>query len=228
MALTNAQNALVDRVEYHANQVTADAQTVGMNRDAAYTQLEEAGLAMLWQLPRELLMPLSEVITTSQGVENSPSLPFTVLSLPAIYARFVSIQLPSWDRPLYQLGDPRSNHWRLQYNTFTQADPRNPAAVATPLNIDPGGVLTLGSNLSEYFLACSPQDPNADLKRFVYIKQTAPENFPDELLDPLVWKATARVLEAQKEGAAVDAEERAMSLMSDLKVGYAPPGSYRT
>jgi len=229
MALNAAQNALVDRVEYHANQVTADAQTVGMNRDAAYTQLEEVGLAMLWQLPRDLLMPLA--VQRTPALRNSPSLPITTVGLETLqdtYVRLIRIQLESWSRPLYQLSDPRSDHWRLQYNTYTQGDPRNPAAIATPLNVDQGGVLKQGSNFSRYLLACTPQDPGPSLQELLYIPKTDPENFPDELLDPLVWKATARVLEAQKEGAADDAEERAMSLMSDLKVGYAPPGSYRT
>jgi hypothetical protein len=229
MALTNAQNALVDRVEYHADQVTADAQTVGLNRDAAYGQLKEAALAMLWQLPRDLLMPLA--VQSSPPLSNSSSLPITAVFLDSLqntYIRLIRIQLESWNRPLYQLSDPRSDHWRLQYNTYTQGDPRNPAAIATPLNVDQGGVLKQGSTQSQYLLACTPKDPGPSLQELLYIPKKDPEDFPDELLDPLVWKATARVLEAQKEGAAVDAEERAIDLMSDLKVGYAPPGSYRT
>ena len=234
MALTPAQDDIVDRVEYHADQVTVEQQTIGINRQAAYDQLSEAADALIWMAPRQLVEELS-ADGSGQTIREADQLPVAELLLPDDHLRFLHLQLSSWSRPTYRLIDPRGNAWRLQYNQYTQADLETPTATMSPRSTSAAGAdlepvpesgwAPLTSVVNNPVIYAAPANDTVDT--FAYVPETPPEDLDADLKDIVVWMGTSRVLEAQKEAGARAAEDRALSLMQDLKTGIAPAGTYQ-
>jgi hypothetical protein len=206
------QEELIDRVEYQADRVTPSGQSVGLNREAVYLQLDEAADVVLRQAPRDLI----DAATTdgaSATINNPAGSVFSEVELPADFLRFMLIQLGDWKRPVAQTIDARTDQFRHQYNTYTQADTTNPVVAKLP---DP-------TTSNGQILHCYPQDGTPSISRFAYIGETAPENMPEGLKDIMVLRATARVLQAQKEQGAQAAQARADQQLQSLRTGQLRP-----
>lgn len=208
-AQTSAEDELIDRVEYQADKVTPTGQSVGINRESVYQQLGEAGVAIVRQAPRRVLKEAASD-GTGQPVTN-PTSDYTEIELPGTFLRFLSLKLAEWNREIFQLVDERSNVWRLQRNTQTRADIAEPKAAILAAPTKDGAILR-----------AYPQDSTPTIDRLVYITETPPEDFPDELVDPMVLRATGRVLQAQKEAGAEAAYQKAARQLQNLQVGQVP------
>lgn len=206
---TSGQDELIDRVEYQADKVTPAGQSVGINRSSVYQQLGEAGLSILRKAPKHVI---KEAGTDASGQTASNVGDYTQIQLPPKFLRFMSLKLETWDRAVYELVDERSNQWRLQGNSMTQADVANPVAALIALP-------TVGSG---QVIHAYPQDSAPAIGRFAIIEELPPEDIPDELKDIVVLEATGRVLQAQKEAGAEAAYNKAAIQLRQLKVGKTP------
>lgn len=206
---TQAQDDLIDLVEYWADKVTPTSQSVGINRDSAYRQLVQAMRNVLQRVPRAALDEAS-ADGSSQTATNAGSA--TEVELPDDFLVFLSVKLSDWERAVYETIDPRSDEHRLQYNTHTQADGYNPtvAKVADP------------TSSNGHKLLCYPQDSAPTVSLFAYVPETAPENVPSTLVDPIVLQATGYVLAANKEGGAETAMTMATQLVRQIERGQSP------
>lgn len=206
---TQAQDDLIDLVEYWADKVTPTSQSVGINRDSAYRQLVQAMRNVLQRAPRAALDEASADGSSQSATNNGTR---TEVELPDDFLVFMNLELSEWERAVYETVDPRSDEHRLQYNTHTQADAYNPtiAKVADP------------SATNGHVLYCYPQDSTPTVSRFAYVPETAPENVPSTLEDPIVLQATGYVLAANKEGGAETALTMATQLIRQIERGQSP------
>jgi len=201
-----AQDTLIDRVEYHADKVTPSGQTVGINRQSVYKQLSEAARTIVRQVPRTIVNPVSAV---GNGATANNVQMYTEIELPEDFLRFLHVKLSSWIRPVHFLVDPRSDQWRMQYNAQSRADIYNPVVsiMAKPQ--------VTGKQVIQMF----PQGTTPTIEFMPYVPETAPEDMPTELRDPMVQRATGRVLQAQKEPGAEAAFAKAQRQINNLDVG---------
>jgi len=206
------QQALIARVEYQTDQVTASSQTIGLNKSSIYTSMIEAARHILRSAPQGVVIE-----TTSDGssatVSNVGSF-YTEIECPDDFIRFVMLKLADWQMPIFELTDNRSNAYRLQYNTQAQADTYAPLVFLAPKSTPAGG------SSGNAALWCFPQDSAPTVEMFEYVGTTAPEDMPAELVDPMLWHTTARTLQAQKENGFSEAFERAQASMRDIYMGY--------
>lgn len=185
---TAAQNALIDQVEGWADKVTATNQSIGINRTATYeVYLQDAMRQVLQAVPHDAVKEAS-ADGSSQAATN-PGSEYTRVPEPADLLIFMNLELAEWDRPVLETVDPRSDQHRLQYNSFTQADARNPIVVS----------MADAAAASGKELRCFPQDSTPTLSGFNYIPETAPENVPDALQPAMRAMAASFVLVADKE-----------------------------
>lgn len=203
------QNALIDEVEYHADQVTATGQTVGINRDSVYNQLVKAMRAIFTQAPRRAIDDATSD-GSAQGASNNASR--TEIELPDDFLRFMNLKLAEWKRDVFELVDPRSNRVRMQYNSFTGGDIYNPVAakVATP------------NATNGHSLYCWPQDSTPTVETFAYLPELAPESAPEILQEAIILQATSYVLAAQKEQGWQMMQAAAQQLLQQIQVGEQP------
>ena len=206
----SAQGALIDRVEYRSDQVTAAGQTIGLNRQSVYDEMVEAARGILRKAPMALTL---EASSDGTSADTSVTNAYTLVECPDDYIRFLSLKLSGWKRPVYELTDPRTNLYRLQFNTRAASDSYNPVAVITP-NSAPSGM-----NSGKQAIQAFPKDDPPTVEQFEYIGTTAPEVIPDELVDAMLWETTGRALQAQKGEGAGAAYELAQQSINNLRVG---------
>lgn len=206
---TTAQNDLISQVEYHADQVTATGQTIGVNRESVYDNLVTAMRNVLNAAPR-FALDKAAADGSGQGAVNTNN--YTVVSLPDDFSRFMQIRFESWEREVYEMVDPRSNRVRLQYNQFTAADPYNPVVAKVP---DPGGA-------SGEAIRCWPQDPTPTLSMFDYVPEVAPEDAPEILKEAIILWATSYTLAAEKESGWELMRQAAQVVLSQIEKGQQP------
>jgi len=206
---TTAQDELVSQVEYHADQVIATGQTVGINRESMYDNLVTAMRNVFNAAPRHAVDKASADGTT-QAVANVNDA--TEIELPDNFSRFMGLRLEEWKRDLYEMVDPRSNRVRMQYNSFTSADIHNPVATKVP---DPGGP-------SGELIRCWPQDSTPTIDYFTYLPELAPEDAPAILKEAIILYATSYTLAAQKEEGWQIMEQAANVVLSQIEAGQQP------
>lgn len=206
---TTAQNDLIDEVEGWADKVTATGQSIGIQRESAYTYLQRAMRNIFQRVPREAL---DEASADGSGQTATNTGSHTEVELPEDFLIFLNLKLSEWQRRVYETIDPRSDQHRLQYNTHTQADPYNPviAKVADP------------TAANGHALLCYPQDATPTLETFAYVPETAPENVPSTLTGPIVIQAAAYVLTSDKEQGIETLMAVADRLVGQIQRGQAP------
>jgi hypothetical protein len=206
---TQAQNDLIDLVEYWADRVTATGQSVGLNRESVYRQLVQAMRNVFQRVPRSAL---DEAAADGSGQGASNNAGRTEIAIPEDFLVFLNVELGSWKRAVYETIDPRSDEHRLQYNSHTQSDPYNPtvAKVADP------------SAANGHTLYCYPEGTSPTLDRFAYVPETAPEEVPSTLEDPIVLQATGFVLASSKEQGVETAFSLATQMIRQIERGEAP------
>jgi hypothetical protein len=198
---------LVDRVEYHAERVTPQGETVGLNASSIEKQLEEAAHVVLRKAPLRVVSRLAR--TGGVSLTNKGTPPYTQVSLPSAWLRHIHLMLADWKRPAYELIDARSSQHRLQVNSQTQADIYNPVVV-----LDTSGTGTI--------LKAYPQDSTPDWAHLAYIEEVAPANMPEELVDPMVLRAASRVVQSSMGGGHEPLAQRAQRRLAAIKTGNRP------
>ena len=200
--------ALVQRIEYRVDQVTAQGQTTPVNRSSAYQELAESARSILRRAPRELVYPAA--VDGSGSVVPEASGNATLIPVPADFIRFLRVQLSSWNHAIDELLPVDSSRYRLLQNPYTGADVAHPVAALVPHF----------SGTVKQAVECYPADSTATpVALFAYVPDTAPELVPDELMDALVWEAAGRVLQSTKEEGAAAAFEASARAISGLRYG---------
>jgi hypothetical protein len=184
---TTSQNDLIAQVEVHADKVTPDTQSVGINREAVYDHLVTSMRNIFNAAPRHAIDKAS-ADGSGQTISNINE--YSEIELPDDFSRFLSLRLDSWMRELYELVDPRSNQVRLQYNTYTSADGYNPVATKVA---DPTGAS------GEKVRAWPQASSTPTITEFTYLAETAPENAPEILKEAIILQATSYTLAADGE-----------------------------
>jgi len=192
---------LIDRVEWHAEQVTVQGESLGLNKDAVYQQLKSATRTVLRKAPARMLRTDTtaghESGTKTKFANETGPPPYTRVEPPKNYLRFLMLKLTSWERPVYQLIRSRSDQHRLQSNEFAQADTSNPIVV-------PDTRAGAGK-----IFRCYPQTANAGWHHFAYVADQAPEAVDSRLIDPVVLLAASQVVQSGIETEAdVDAVDK--------------------
>jgi hypothetical protein len=199
---------LVDRVEYHAERVTPQGETVGLNTSSIEKQLEEAARVMLRKAPLRVVARLA--VTGSVALTNKAGPPpYTEIEVPTDWLRHVHVMLADWERPVYELIDSRSNQHRLQVNSQTQADAYNP-------------VLVLDTNGTDVVLRGYPQDSAPDYAHLAYVDEVPPDGMPEVLIDPMVLRAASRVVQSSMEAGHEPLANRAQRRLAAIKTGERP------
>jgi hypothetical protein len=206
---TADQNDLISQVEYHADQVTATGQTIGINRESVYDNLVTAMRTVFNSAPRHALDSAAADGSTAQASNTNG---YTVIPLPDDFSRFMDLRLAEWKRDVYEMVDPRSNRVRLQYNQFTKADAYNPVASKVP---DPSGP-------SGEAIRCWPQDSGPQISRFTYVAEAAPENCPEILTEAIIMWATSYTLAAEKEQGWEIMRQAAQVILNQVEAGQQP------
>lgn len=202
-----AQSALIDRVEYRTDQVTAAGQTIGLNRASVYDEMVEAARSVLRKAPMAVILDAAQDGSASTVSSQDA---YALVECPEDFLRFLSLQLAAWKRPVYELTDPRTDLYRLQFNSRSASDTYNPVVVLTPNSTGATG---------KQALQAFPGGDSPTIASFEYVGTTAPENMPDELLDAMLWETAGRALQAQKEDGAGAAYELAQQAVNTLLVG---------
>jgi len=202
-----AQQALIDRVEYRADQVTASGQTIGLNRESVFDEMVEASRNVLRRVPNVFVLPASTDGSGSTAANVGSS--HTEIELPDDFIRFLSVECDEWKRAVYDLTDPRTDLYRMQFNSRAQADIYNPVVA----------LVSKSTATSGQALQCFPQDATPTIAALEYVGETDPSTMPPELVDPMLWETTGRALQAQKEDGAAAAYELAQQSISNLMIG---------
>jgi hypothetical protein len=206
---TTKQNELIDQVEHWADRVTPTGQSVGVNRSAVYRQMVQAMRNVLQRAPESAVRQASGDGSAQSATNNDN---YTAIEVPDDLLVFFNLRLASWERAVYETIDPRSDQHRLQYNKNTQADPYNPviASIADP------------SAANGEQLHCYPQGEGPTIDRFAYLPETAPENVPSEIQDPMVLQTVGYTLISNKEQGVDLAFSVATQLLQQLRRGQKP------
>jgi len=202
------QATLIDRVEYRSDQVTAAGQTIGLNRESVYDEMVEAARSTLRKAPMAVILDATQ---DGSGAAITDEGAYAKIECPDDFLRFLSLQLDTWKRPVFELTDPRTNLYRLQFNSRAASDTYNPIVVLTPNST--------GANGKQALQAFPAPSGALSITSFEYVGTTAPENMPEELLDAMLWETTGRALQAQKEEGAGPAYELAQQAINNLLVG---------
>jgi hypothetical protein len=184
---TQSQDDMIDLVEFWADKVTATNQTIGLNRDATYRQMVQAMRHVLQRVP---LNAVKELTGDGSGQSATNNSSYTEIVVPEDLLTFLNLKLSEWDRPVHETIDPRSNQHRLQYNSVTSGDRRNPVVAN----------VAQASAANGQVYRCWPQDSTPTIDEFNYLPETAPEEVPDGIKDPIITQSAAYVLTSQKEG----------------------------
>ncbi len=209
--INSAQQALIERVEYRVDQVTAQGQTTPINRESVYGELEEASDSVLRRAPRLISQYAGADGTADANANAVVSAGKVVIPLPADFIRFLRLKLVSWQTDVDDLVDVRTSRYRLQGNPFAQADAWAPLASQVPYFAGSGSVQAL-----EAFPGTTGSSP---VELLAYVGRTAPEDVPTELDDALIWEAAGRVLMATRQEGAGVAMEMASKAISGLFLG---------
>ena len=184
---TTEQDAMLEMVEYWADKVTATGQSIGLNRESAYRQLVQAMRNVLQAVP---LNAVKELTSTPGTLTPTNDGNYTDVEVPEDLLTFLNLKLADWQRPVHQTIDPRSDQHRLQYNTKTSGDTYNPVV---------SNVAEASATNGQVY-RCWPQDGAPSVDTFNYLPETAPEEVPNDLRDPIITQAAAYVLVSDKEG----------------------------
>lgn len=207
-----AQTALIERVEYRADQVVVDGQTPPINRASIYQELTEARRSVLRKVPREFVYPAAKdgaaALNSTATVKDHK----VILPMPADFIRFLRLEIEGWQTSADDLLMVGTAAYRLQANQYARADAAHPIAVLVPNFDSPIG------QAIEAYPASSETDPVA---HFAYVSANdAPEDMPEALIDAMVWEATGRVLQNMRAfDAATAAFSAAQAAVSEIRIG---------
>jgi len=206
---TTDQNNLISEVEVHADKVTPNTQSVGINREAVYDHLVTAMRNVFNSAPRHAVDKAS-ADGSGQSIANVNG--YSEIPIPDDFSRFFSLRVDSWERELYELIDPRSSQVRLQYNQYTSADRYNPVAAKVP---DPTGA-------SGEKIRCWPEGSTPSIDEFTYLPELAPENAPEILQESIVLWATSYTLAADGEEGWQVMRNAAQIILQQVEAGQQP------
>jgi len=206
-----AQRRLVEWVEFRVDSITATGQTPAINHDSIWTELEEASKTVLRKAPLQFVYPAAKDGTTGLNAAKVFANNKLTLPLPDDFIRFLRLQVDGWEIPVDDLLDVRSNQYRLQQNQFSKAQATAPLGVLVPY---PAAASKMAVEAFPGSNAASP------VAAFYYVGATSPEQMPEELVDPMVWEATARVAMNTKDVAASEnAKASADRALAGLLIG---------
>lgn len=146
--------------------------------------LDESAKETLLEAPYHVL-PLSNFSTIAFDLTNKKA----TITLPATYLRVGIIKFSSWDRPVFKAIYPGDPEYSRQFNRWLRGGKSRPTAVW----ITESGVAKL---------ICYGVTSNTGYEAYCVL-ETAAENMPDKLHEPLTWHCAFQVLqvfEKEKQG----------------------------
>ena len=201
--------ALVQLVEFRADQITGTGQTIGVNKERIYAELELAARKVLRTARRELVFAHATEDAASLNTDKVTVNDRLRLPLPADFLRFLRIECENWQFPVDELTPSDSERYRAQANEYSRADSFHPVAAIVPYGTAPGYAV-------EPFPASAADEP---VTEFFYVAETDPEDMPDTLKDAMVYyAATSVLLNERRPGEAATALASAESEMVSIQV----------
>lgn len=201
MPLTNAQQALVDKVESRIDEITPAGGSPTIPHESLYLELENATVQVLRRAIPELTY--SEA-TDGSGSSAAVGADSTVITLPADFLRFLSLKLDGWRVTMYHLMRATSKERSLQGNPYMQGAAGRPVAVFIPRA---GG----------YGIEAWPAGTITEL---LYVADKAPEDINEKgLEDAILWLAASRALLTLKESEAAAANQAHLAALQELRFG---------
>lgn len=202
---------LVNWVEFRADSLTPTGQTPAINHESIYAELQEAAKHVLLRAPMEVVLDAAKDGASSLNSAKATVNDRLTLPLPADFLRFIRIELDTWDIPVDDLLDPRSNQYRMQLNQFATAHIGAPLAAMVAY---PSGPCKKALEVFPKSAAASP------VTIFTYIGSLDPELMPTVLHDSMVWEGTFRVLMNTRDWEAAKAAQAAsVQALAGLMIG---------
>lgn len=210
MALTAAQQTLVDWVESRMDEITPTGQTPTVPHNVIFNELEESARVVLQRGRTELVMDAATDGTSSANSNAVQQTSSTLIPVPTDLIRFIRVKLKSWRKPVDQLQRADTNKYRQMFNEFQSGQSGDPAAFLVPYL---AGSFKRG-------VECFPKDDQSNpVGSFYYIPLTAPEDVPSDLQDAMVWDAAGRCFQSIKDEWAQAAFQHRDNALHAVQVG---------
>jgi len=191
---TDEEDAVIDRVQYYADLVTKNEQTIGIDEGNVYRNLV-AAMTQVFNSAPEAALDRESKDATDQDATNEHSR--TEIVIPDGFMRLLELRLDGWGREVYDWYAPTSEVVSLQYDEYTRHGPDDPVVAKVPAPGAPSG----------HAFRCWPQSKAESTDRFAYLGETRPENISSPLQEPVAMWAASYTLSAGKyEGAGLTRE----------------------
>lgn len=142
----------------------------------------------------------------------------SIVPLPTDFLRFIAIKLNTWRQPVTYLIDQYSTAYQTQKNNkFTRGTENKPiAALIGFMEYLVSEISPLNPNNNQA-IECFTSRETPTLEYLHYIPVVLPENFPQDLVDVMVWESAARCLiKMKQQGAEALRNEVAMFFANKL------------
>ena len=210
MSLTQEQQEKLDNLVLWVTSRVDELYPAGQTQEAPVgyieKELDTAAVELLRAIRPELAYLAVKNNSNTAVVVDEGSL---VIPCPVDFLRFMRVRINGWKRPVDQLISPNSPLYRAQSYALGTGDVHKPVAALIPFV----------SKISNQAIQCFPKAVET-IKDFVYVPRLKPYEMPQDLEDPMIWMATARVLTIMRRtDIAGAASQNAAQAIINLRVG---------